>query len=341
MFAALSASWKKGRIKRMDEKKIDLHMHSSYSDDGEFSPEQLVRQCAEAGVKVMAISDHNCARANEEARRAARAAGIVYISAIEIDCVFEGVNLHLLGYGIDDKSADFAEIEQRVRRQGGAASEKMLVKTRALGFDISQEEMEKVAADGIWQESWTGEMFAEVLLEKPEYQNHPLLLPYRAGGERSDNPFVNFYWDYYSQGKPCYAHIDYPSLARAMEIIHENGGRAVLAHPGINLKGRGELLVAIARGFGRRRSVQQLPQPGGCRLFLRRGARASLICHLRKRLPRQDEARHFAGRARKRSGLRFDARSAGRAIARKISGGGRRPGMRESRRFGGFQTADI
>lgn len=247
MFAALGASWKKGWIKRMDEKKIDLHMHSSYSDDGEFSPEQLVRQCAEAGVKVMAISDHNCARANEEARRAARAAGIAYISAIEIDCVFEGVNLHLLGYGIDDKSADFAEIEQRVRRQGRAASEEMLAKTRALGFDISREEMEKVAADGIWQESWTGEMFAEVLLEKPEYQNHPLLLPYRAGGERSDNPFVNFYWDYYSQGKPCYAHIDYPSLARAMEIIHENGGRAVLAHPGINLKGRGELLEAIAR----------------------------------------------------------------------------------------------
>ena len=41
------------------EKLMDLHMHSYYSDDGEFSPEELVRQCAMSGIRVMSIADHN------------------------------------------------------------------------------------------------------------------------------------------------------------------------------------------------------------------------------------------------------------------------------------------
>lgn len=45
------------------EKYIDLHMHSKYSDDGEFTPTQLVEQCHKAGIKVMAIADHNSVKA--------------------------------------------------------------------------------------------------------------------------------------------------------------------------------------------------------------------------------------------------------------------------------------
>lgn len=90
-------------------------------------------------------------------------------------------------------------------------------------------------------------MFAEVLLAKPEYENHPLLRPYRSGGVRSDNPYVNFYWDYYSQGKPCYAEIKFPAMEKAIDVIHRNHGTAVLAHPGVNLKGKAYLLDEIVK----------------------------------------------------------------------------------------------
>ena len=53
------------------EKYIDLHMHSKYSDDGEFTPTQLVEQCHKAGIKVMAIADHNSVKAIDEAKEAA------------------------------------------------------------------------------------------------------------------------------------------------------------------------------------------------------------------------------------------------------------------------------
>ena len=47
---------------------IDLHMHSRYSEDGEFTPLELVEQCAKAGVHMMSVTDHNCVKANEEAQ---------------------------------------------------------------------------------------------------------------------------------------------------------------------------------------------------------------------------------------------------------------------------------
>lgn len=229
----------------MEQPHIDLHMHSRFSDDGQYTPGELVRDCASRGIKTMAITDHNCARANAEGLKAAAAAGIDYIPGIEIDCTFQGVNLHILGYGIDYLSKDFEDIEQRIQHQTRAASQKMLALTRELGFMITGEELMELSRHSYWKHSWTGEMFAEVLLDKPEYQAHPLLLPYRPGGSRSDNPYVNFYWDYYSQGKPCYTKLDYPELSQTVRIIHANHGLAILAHPAVNLKNHPDLLLPI------------------------------------------------------------------------------------------------
>lgn len=229
----------------MANTKTDLHMHSFYSDDGQFSPAKLVELCAAQGIQVMAIADHNSIRANREGQEAAKTHGIHYIPAIEIDCTFRQVNLHVLGYGIDCQSEDFRLLEEDIDRQCRSASGKMLLKTQELGFAVTAAELEVLEADLERKGCWTGEMFAEVLLNKPEYADHPLLRPYREGETRGDNPYVNFYWDFYSQGKPCYVEISYPPLEDVVEMIHRNHGKAVLAHPGVNLKGREDLLRPI------------------------------------------------------------------------------------------------
>ena len=225
---------------------IDLHMHSRYSDDGEFTPSELIEQCAEKGVRMVSIADHNCAKANEEAAGAAKKKGMLYIPGIEIDCTCQETNFHVLGYGIDFKSGDFEAIEKNISDQSVRASLERLAGTQALGFThITEAHMQELSKGCYWQGNWSGEMFAEVLLAMPEYADHPLLKPYRPGGERSDNPYVNFYWDYYSQGKPCYAKVDYPTMEEIIDIIHRNHGAAVLAHPGVNLKGKEVLLDGI------------------------------------------------------------------------------------------------
>lgn len=225
---------------------IDLHMHSRYSDDGEFTPSELIERCAEKGVCMASVTDHNCVKANEEAAKTAKEKGIRYIPGIEIDCTYQGTDFHVLGYGIDFRSSDFEEVEKNIEDQSFRASLDRLAGTQALGFGrITEKNMWELSKNNDWQGNWTGEMFAEVLLAMPEYADHPLLKPYRPGGERSDNPYVNFYWDYYSQGKPCYAKIDYPAMGQIVDMIHQNQGVAVLAHPGVNLKGKEFLLDGI------------------------------------------------------------------------------------------------
>ena len=49
---------------------IDLHIHSIYSDDGELTPTQLVSRCAEEGISIAAITDHNCIRGCREGEMA-------------------------------------------------------------------------------------------------------------------------------------------------------------------------------------------------------------------------------------------------------------------------------
>ena len=220
----------------MTKSYIDLHMHSMYSDDGEYTPTQLVDMCHEAGVKIMAIADHNWIKANEEAKKHADELGMTYIPAIEIDCTYKGVNLHVLGYGIDNQEV-FNQLGEDIEKQEIACSMKKLELTNALGFDLKKEQLDALSTNGVY----TGEMFGEALLNDSRYEDHELLKPYRQGGERSDNPYVNFYWDYYAQGKPCYTEIHFPTLEETIQLIHQHGGVALLAHPGNNLKGQFEL----------------------------------------------------------------------------------------------------
>ena len=220
----------------MTKSYIDLHMHSMYSDDGEYTPTQLVDMCHEAGVKIMAIADHNWVKANEEAKKHADESGMTYIPAIEIDCTYKGVNLHVLGYGIDNQEV-FNQLGEDIEKQEIACSMKKLELTNALGFDLKKEQLNALSTNGVY----TGEMFGEALLNDSRYDDHELLKPYRQGGERSDNPYVNFYWDYYAQGKPCYTEIHFPTLEETIQLIHQHGGVALLAHPGNNLKGQFEL----------------------------------------------------------------------------------------------------
>lgn len=220
----------------MKKSYIDLHMHSFYSDDGEFTPIELVEMCHEAGIQIMAIADHNWVKANKEAAKHAKALNMTYIPAIEIDCTYKGVNLHVLGYGIDNDVC-FNQLGENIEKQELTCSMKKLELTNALGFDLKKEQLDALSSNGVY----TGEMFGEALLNDSRYTDHELLKPYREGGARSDNPYVNFYWDYYAQGKPCYTEIHFPTLEKTIALIQQHGGVAVLAHPGNNLKGKYEL----------------------------------------------------------------------------------------------------
>lgn len=220
---------------------LDLHLHSFYSDDGEFEPKTLVDLCIERKIKYFSIADHNCVKAIEEAKVYCKDKGIEIIPAIELDCTFDGVNLHVLGYGIDYRSPIFNEIQEDIMLQEQTASKKRMKLIRKIGIDFSDEIIGTLSRNGIV----TGEMIAEAAMQFDKDHINPLLQPYYENGSRSDNPYVNFYWDYCAQGKPAYAEVKFISLQEAIKVIVENGGVPVLAHPGNNLKENNTLLEAI------------------------------------------------------------------------------------------------
>lgn len=211
---------------------IDLHLHSLYSDDGQLIPTELVDICLHKGVLYAAIADHNSVKGVPEAISASRWKDIEIISAIELDCMFKGVNLHILGYGIDYSNPVFNENEATILKQEQQASKTRMRLIREAGIDFDDSMIASLSKNGVVN----GEMIAEAAMLFDKDHKNPLLQPYYEGGSRSDNPFVNFYWDFCHQGKLGYVEIKYISLQDAVKMISDTQGVPVLAHPGIMVK---------------------------------------------------------------------------------------------------------
>lgn len=222
--------------------KVDLHIHSNISNDGDFSPAELMKMCSKAGIKTAALADHNSVRGVAEAIKEGEKFGVKVIPAIEIDCTYKEYNLHVLGYNIDYNNKIFEKIEKNVFEQELKAGDKRMALVKEAGIFFDEEKVRKLSYDG----TITGEMIGEAAIEDERNRENPLITPYLEGGIRSNNPYVNFYWDWCSKGKPAYVPIKYITLKEAIDIIHKTGGKAVLAHPNNNIGMNEEIFKKIA-----------------------------------------------------------------------------------------------
>lgn len=211
---------------------IDLHMHSVISIDGELEPEEVIRRAASCGIKIAALADHNSVRGVSGAFEEAGRLGIRLIKGVELDCRLGEKNLHLLAYGVDEHHPIFAEIEAEIldQERRHSASRMEIFHKMGLEFDDGL-----VLSRNPYGLSIT-EDIAMVALQTPENDGCELLKPYRPGGERSGNPYVNFYWDFASQGKPAYQEVKYRSFEELNQAMLDQGAVTVVAHPGATVK---------------------------------------------------------------------------------------------------------
>ena len=94
---------------------IDLHMHSKYSNDGEFEPHTLMDLCSKVPLDLVSLTDHNSAKGNVEAAKRAKELNMLFIPGIEINCqTKKRTEIHMLGYGIDPLDSAFEKIEKEV-----------------------------------------------------------------------------------------------------------------------------------------------------------------------------------------------------------------------------------
>lgn len=92
---------------RVEQSKLDLHLHSCMSD-GSCRPAEVVRLAKEAGVVMLALTDHDTLDGLAEAQEAAEESGLTFLPGVEIDTEFPET-LHLLGLDFDPENVKLRE----------------------------------------------------------------------------------------------------------------------------------------------------------------------------------------------------------------------------------------
>ncbi|MFI9030165.1 PHP domain-containing protein [Streptomyces sp. NPDC053560] len=133
--------------------RIDLHTHSTASD-GTDTPAELVRNAAEAGLDVVALTDHDTVGGYAEAK-AALPAGLTLVTGAELSCRLpardgsgDGISLHMLAYLFDPDEPELARERELVRDDRVPRARGMVAKLQELGVPITWEQVARIAGDG-------------------------------------------------------------------------------------------------------------------------------------------------------------------------------------------------
>lgn len=194
---------------------IDLHTHTTASD-GRCTPDDLVARATAAGVTVLAVTDHDTVAGCDAVAAACAGAGIAFVPGIEITAICDGADLHMLGYFIDRRSPALAAFlaEQRQRRIDRIRE--IVARLETLGMPLD--------ADAILQPG---------LRDHGKAAGRPWIA--RALVEKGHVANVSEAFDrWLSRGRPAFVPRAGGSPGEVIAQIHDAGGIASLAHPGLS-----------------------------------------------------------------------------------------------------------
>jgi len=87
---------------------VDFHSHSTVSD-GMLSPSMLAARAKANGVDVWALTDHDELGGIPEARAAAAALNLRFVTGVEISITWAGKTIHIVGLNIDENNHDLIQ----------------------------------------------------------------------------------------------------------------------------------------------------------------------------------------------------------------------------------------
>ena len=188
------------------------------------TPSELVSQARVAGLSIISITDHDTTAGSEAARAAAREAGLQLVPGIEISAVAGGRDLHVLGYFIDTASAPLRTFLDRQREDRIRRVAEMSDRLTALGCPI---DVAPIVAEAARGRSVGRPQVAAALVA--------------AGHVRTRDEAFDRFLEF---GGAAYAPRCGASPQEVVAIVHDAGGVASLAHPGVSA--RDELIAPLA-----------------------------------------------------------------------------------------------
>lgn len=193
--------------------KADLHSHTTASD-GTFTPRQVVERAKAKGLAALAITDHDTVAGLAEAQAAGAEHGIEIVPGIEISSVYNGRDVHVLGYYMNTVDEGFLVRLEELRDVRHLRNKMMLAKLAELGIHITLDEVAARKKDAVGNVGRPH--IAEVLIEKGIVSS-------------MEEAFSRYL------GSTGAAYVNPPRITpeEAIDLIHAAGGVAVLAHPGL------------------------------------------------------------------------------------------------------------
>ncbi|WP_233881342.1 3',5'-nucleoside bisphosphate phosphatase [Paraburkholderia flagellata] len=189
----------------------DLHCHSTVSD-GQLAPAAVAQLAKAGGVNVWALTDHDVLGGQREAREAAEALGIRYLSGVEISVTWASRTVHIVGLHVDTECAALVDGLARTRDGRAARAEAIGERLGELGIpDAYEGALQFVSNPDLISRTH----FARFLVESGRAQN-------------TQDAFSRWLGD----GKPGYIAHRWAKLADAVSWIKAAGGEAIIAHPG-------------------------------------------------------------------------------------------------------------
>lgn len=188
---------------------IDLHTHSTHSD-GSLSPQELVQNAFNSGLKYLALTDHDCISGLPEAQQEAQRVKIGFIAGVEIEIKAPQGEFHLLGLnlltGFDILEEKLKELREKRDRRNQLICEKM----QTQGIVVSPNELAQYASGQVISRLHIAQFLVQHKLASSIAEAFELFL---------------------KPGRPFYCEKEALEFGEAVKLIKSCQGKAILAHP--------------------------------------------------------------------------------------------------------------
>ena len=190
----------------------DLHLHTQFSD-GTFTPEELVLRAQNCGLACIALTDHDTVEGCARAAAACAAVQMEFISGAELTAEHEDTEVHILGYFLDTQNPVLLERIAKFQAVRQNRIREMVAALNRLGIPLKAESV-----------------FALANCKSPGRPHVARALVKERLIGHLDEAFEK----YLKKGRPAWVPKTKMSALEGVELIHQAGGLAVMAHPGLN-----------------------------------------------------------------------------------------------------------
>ena len=189
----------------------DLHLHTTFSD-GTYSPEELAAEAKRFSLVAVALTDHDTVEGCPRMRAACEAARIEFIPATELTAEINGIELHMLGYFINIESPLLLREMAHFQEGRHERIREIVARLRKMQVPLEEEDVFELAN-----------------CRSPGRPHVARALIQRKVCTSLDEAFERFL----KKNRPAWVPKEKISAANAVKLIHNSGGLAVVAHPGL------------------------------------------------------------------------------------------------------------